>query len=233
MSMKINADEFDALVGEVQKHLGFLQAVGCEGAHLNPESLRIVRSWENPFPASLAQVFDEYLQCRRCRLASEGEAFVFGAGSENAALMFVGFAPRREDEGRRHPYTGKEGALLTRIIEAMAMARDTVYICHAVKCLPPGGVPPGKREAKACRYYLLRQIQAIRPSVICVLGEAAAGTLLGESMPFARIRGRFIDYEGIPVMPTYDPSHVLTDPSARRPVWEDMQKIMKKLDGSG
>ncbi|MFO8111747.1 MAG: uracil-DNA glycosylase [Desulfosalsimonadaceae bacterium] len=232
MGMKTNANEFDALVGEIQKHLVFLQAVGCAGAHLNQESIRIVRAWENPFPASLADVFDEYLQCRRCGLASAGKASVFGAGSENADLMFVGFAPRREDEGRRHPYTGKEGALLTRIIGAMALDRDSVYICHAVKCLPPGGAPPGKWEAKACRYYLLRQIQAIRPSVICVFGEGAAGALLGAGMPFARMRGRFFDYEGIPVMPTYDPSHVLADPSARRPVWEDMQKIMKKLDGS-
>ncbi len=241
MGMKIYPNEFDALVVEIQKSLGFLQTIGCHGVDLSRESVNIVRAWESvgtgggapPVSASLADVFDEYLQCRRCGLASAGKGSVFGAGSEKAALMFVGFAPQREDEGRRHPYTGKEGALLTRIIEAMGLDRESVYICHAVKCLSPGGALPGKWEAKACRYYLFRQIQAIRPSVICALGEAAVRTFLGGGMPFARIRGRFFDYEGIAVMPTYDPSHVLAEPSARRPVWEDMQQIMKKLDGSG
>ena len=239
--MKTNANELDSVVWEIQQYLAFLKIVGCRGVDLGQKSIDIIGSWEKTdpkdstrsVPVSLRAVFDAFLQCRRCGLADTKMASVFGAGAENAQLMFIGFAPEKGDEITGQPYTGKAGALLTRIIEAMGLDRNSVYISHAVKCFPQEGRLPGKWEARACRYYLVRQVHAIKPSVICVLGETAASALLRSHMPFERIRGKFQDFEGIPVMPTYDPAHLLVQPSAKRPVWEDMQKIMKKLDSGG
>lgn len=239
--MKTKANELDSVVWEIQQYLAFLKIVGCRGVDLGQKSIDIIGSWEktapkdsaSSVPVSLRAVFDAFLQCRRCGLADTKMASVFGAGAENAQLMFIGFAPEKGDEITGQPYTGKEGALLTRIIEAMGLDRNSVYISHAVKCFPQEGRLPGKWEARACRYYLVRQVQAIKPSVICVLGETAASALLRSHEPFERIRGQFQDFEGIPVMPTYNPAHLLVQPSAKRPVWEDMQKIMKKLDSGG
>ncbi len=230
--------EFDRLVCEVQKHLGFLKAAGCDGVYLSEKSIGIVASWEKTAPvepdrsspASLGDVFDEYRHCRRCGLADSGVGSVFGAGPESAPLMLIGYFPEPGDAAAKIPYSGEQGELLTRIIQAMALDRDSVYISHTVKCLPPKGRPPNKWEARACRHHLVRQIRAIKPSMICLLGESAAGVLLGGEVPFALRRGKFHDFEGIPVMPTHDLAYVLAHGSAKRPVWEDMQKIMKKLE---
>lgn len=231
--------EFDLLVCEIQRHLEFLKETGCEGVFLGEKSIDIIASWEkadagkpdHAAPVSLGEVLDEYRHCRRCGLADSGVASVFGAGPENAPLMLIGYFPEPEDAAAKHPYSGKQGDLLTRIIQAMALDRDSVYICHTVKCIPPKGRPPNKWEARACRHHLVRQVRAVKPSVICLLGESAADVLLGGEGPFSLRRGKFHDFEGIPVMSTHDPAYVLAHESAKRPVWEDMQKIMKKLEG--
>lgn len=238
--MKIHDIGFDAAVNEVQKHLCFLKAVGFSGVELSPKSLDTLRSWEagsagafSPAsPQSLSAVFDDYLKCRRCGLAGKEQGSVFGAGAYNARLMFIGFTPEEDDGKSGEPYSGKQGALLTRIITAMGLDRNSVYICPAVKCLPRDGRSPNKYEAKVCRYHLVRQIQAIRPAVICLLGDAASQALLGVDVPIGRIRGQFNDYKGTAAMPTYDPAQVLSDPSLKRPVWEDIQKIMERLASS-
>lgn len=236
--------EFDTAVDEIRKHLVFLKETGCSMIDLRQTSIDIIRGWgdgnlERPpkklDPAGktistfLSDVFDGFSICRRCGLSEKREVSVFGAGPQKALLMFIGFVPELADVRTGQPYTGDEGELLTRIIGAMKLERNSVYICHAVKCLPQANRIPNKWEAKACRYHLLRQIDAIRPKVICVLGESAAGILLEQDMPINRMRGSFYYHEGIPVMPTYDLAHLLAHPSAKRLVWEDIQKVINTL----
>lgn len=241
--MKTRKSEFDVLVCEIQKHLRFLAAAGSRGLDLTEKSLDIIRSWERRDPSAgpappvsksmgngLSEVFEGFSTCNRCRLAENRKGSVFGEGPQQARVMFIGFMPEAGDAETGRPYTGNAGEMLTRIIEAMKLDRNRVYISHIVKCLPVDDRLPGRWEAKACRHHLVRQIQAVRPELICVLGESAARAFLGVDEPFSRVRGRFHAHEGIPVMPTYEPAHLLTHPSAKRHVWQDMQAVMKALD---
>lgn len=228
----------DSVVGDIQDYLRFLKASGGTGVDLAEKGRNIIRSWDDAAAASVGAPaakpgvngYAAYLKCTRCGLSGKAEASVFGAGPRDAKLMFVGGIPEKNDGNTGLPYTGPEGELLGRIIAAMKRSREEVYICPAVKCRPPGGRMPGYREADACRYFLLCQIEAIRPAVICVLGEGPARMLLGKDASIGRMRGRFYAYDGIPVMPTFDPAHLLAEPSAKRPVWEDMQAVMKIMD---
>lgn len=234
----------DAAVDEIRKHLVFLKETGCAMIDLSQTSIDIIRGWggetlelppkksdlpEKTDATSLSDVFDDFSKCRRCGLSEKRKVSVFGAGPQKAELMFIGFVPEDADVRTGQPYTGDEGDLLTRIISAMKLERNSVYICHAVKCLSLASRMPNKWEAKACRHHLLRQIDAIRPKVICVLGEFAASILLEQDTPIKRMRGKFYYHKGIPVMPTYDLAHLLTNPSAKRPVWEDIQKVINAL----
>ena len=233
--------EFDKAVHEIQSYLEFLRNLGCGGVELSQKNMDMIRSWgdERRAPVSdgsntgsLAAIYEEYATCRRCGLAEKRSASFFGVGPQTAVLMFVGFVPESADEQAGEPYTGEKGALLNRIIGAMGLDRNSVYICHAVKCLPHGGRLPNKWEAKACRHYLLRQVEAIHPRVICTLGESSARLLLGVDARIEQMRGVFHEYKGIPVMPTYDPAFLLDNPAAKRPVWEDIKKVMKALEGT-
>lgn len=241
--MKTRASEFDVLVSDIQNHLRFLAAAGGRGLDLTEKSLDIIRSWDRrdrsagppppdskPLANDLSEVFEGFSTCNRCRLAENRKGSVFGEGPQQARVMFIGFMPEAGDAETGRPYSGNAGEMLTRIIEAMKLDRSRVYISHVVKCLPVDDRLPGRWEAKACRRHLLRQIQAVRPELICVLGESAARALLGGDAPFSRVRGRFHVHEGIPVMPTYEPAHLLTHPSDKRHVWQDMQAVMKALD---
>jgi DNA polymerase len=154
---------------------------------------------------------------------------VFGAGDPGARVVFVGEAPGRDEDLQGEPFVGKAGHQLTRIIAAMGLARDKVYICNVLKCRPPGNRDPLPAEIAMCQPFLDRQLEIIRPKVICALGSFAARTLLNSDSGISRLRGRFHDLNGIPVMPTYHPSYLLRNPQAKREVWEDIQKIMELL----
>jgi uracil-DNA glycosylase family 4 len=166
--------------------------------------------------------------CRRCRLANERTCIVFGEGDPRAKLVFVGEGPGFEEDRQGKPFVGAAGQLLTRIIEAIKLSRSQVYICNIIKCRPPENRNPMPDEIKCCSPFLERQIAAIQPDFICALGTFAAQTLLQTATPISRLRGRFHQYRGIKVLPTYHPAYLLRNPDKKRDVWEDMKMLMKE-----
>lgn len=186
----------------------------------------------NPLRGSptLEDVRSELGDCRRCPLCSLRKNLVFGEGNPRAEVVFVGEAPGGDEDREGRPFVGRAGQLLTKIINAMNLQRKDVYICNILKCRPPGNRSPEPAEILACKPFLIAQLQAISPRVICALGAFAAKTLLGkEDIPITTLRGRFHDYEGIKVMPTFHPAYLLRNPAAKKLVWEDVQIIMKEL----
>ena len=180
--------------------------------------------------SALDELRREFEDCTRCDLKGSRSAIVFGSGSSDADLMFIGIAPGREEEINGEPFIGAAGDLLTKIIEAIKLRRDDVYLSNLVKCCTADGRNPTEEEILACRPILDRQINAVKPLVICALGDIAARALLDTGEPLFSLRGRFHDYKGVPLMPTYHPSYILNNPEVKREVWEDMKQIKKKLD---
>jgi len=178
---------------------------------------------------TLPDVRDALGDCRRCLLCETRTNLVFGEGNVSAGLVFVGEAPGADEDSQGRPFVGKAGQLLTRIIVAMGLQRQDVYICNILKCRPPENRNPKPEEIAACEPFLIRQLQAIRPKIICALGTFSAHTLLKTDVPISLLRGRFHSYQGIPLMPTYHPAYLLRNPAAKKQVWEDVQKIMKAM----
>jgi DNA polymerase len=167
--------------------------------------------------------------CQRCPLFRGRKNIVFGEGNPNAKLVFVGEGPGEDEDLTGRPFVGRAGQLLTRIIEAMGLTRKDVYICNVVKCRPPGNRAPEEEEMLACEPFLKEQLALINPQVICALGAVATRRLLSTKAPITALRGHFASYEGIDLMPTYHPAYLLRNPQAKKPVWEDMQKIMRLM----
>jgi DNA polymerase len=179
--------------------------------------------------AALAVVAAAVAACRRCRLCEGRQKTVFGSGNPNADLMFIGEGPGAEEDRQGLPFVGRAGELLTRIIEAIGMTRDQVYIANIVKCRPPGNRDPQPDEVAACRSYLERQIALVRPRLLVALGRIAAQTLLGNDLPIGRMRGQWFQVQGVPTMVTYHPAALLRNPALKRPTWEDMQQVRDRL----
>ena len=175
--------------------------------------------------AELAALAGAVAGCTRCRLAEGRHRVVFGAGNPKAELMFVGEGPGAEEDRQGLPFVGAAGELLTRIIQAMEMTREEVYIANVVKCRPPGNREPQPDEVAACRGYLDRQIALVRPRAIVALGKTAALTLLGTDAPIGRLRGQWFRVQEIPTLVTYHPAALLRNPALKRPTWEDVQQV--------
>jgi DNA polymerase len=180
-------------------------------------------------PPTLAGVREELGDCTRCPLHRTRRNLVFGEGSAGAKLVFVGEAPGEEEDNQGRPFVGRAGQLLTKIIDAMGLKREDVYICNILKCRPPGNRNPKEDEIATCEPFLIKQLEAINPEIICALGTFAAKTLLRTESPISAIRGKFHDYHGRKLMPTYHPAYLLRNPDAKKPVWDDVRKIMKIL----
>ena len=178
---------------------------------------------------ALAALQEEFKDCQMCALGRTRTKLVFGSGDPEARLMFVGEAPGFEEDREGLPFVGAAGQLLTKIILAMKLTREKVYIANCLKCRPPNNRNPLPTEVVTCNPILQRQIEIIRPKVICALGKFAAHTLLGSEEPISRLRGRFFDVHGTRVMPTFHPAYLLRNPADKKLVWEDAQKIMKEL----
>jgi DNA polymerase len=197
--------------------------------------LAALRSWDRPAEVpvpvveDLKRIRDDLGDCRRCGLSSRRSHIVFGEGDPHARIVFVGEGPGFEEDRSGRPFVGPAGQLLSRIIEAIKLTREQVYICNVIKCRPPGNRNPAPEEIGACRPFLERQIVAIGPEVICTLGTFAAQTLLQTQTPISRLRGRFHTCNGIRLMPTYHPAYLLRNPDQKRAVWEDMKKIAALL----
>jgi uracil-DNA glycosylase family 4 len=172
--------------------------------------------------------------CSRCKLHTLGRRqVVFGVGNPEADLMFVGEAPGADEDVQGEPFVGRAGQLLTKIIEAIGMRREDVYIANVIKCRPPGNRNPEPDEVEQCEPFLFRQIDTIKPKVIVALGKFAAQCLLRTSDPITRIRGKEFTYRDAILIPTYHPAYLLRNPSAKREVWEDMKRVRAILtDGA-
>jgi uracil-DNA glycosylase len=195
-------------------------------------SLRVITSLFDEAPSgeeSLDAIQAELKECRRCKLAPGRTNLVFGSGNPHADLMFVGEAPGADEDAQGLPFVGRAGQLLTKIIEAIGMRRDDVYICNILKCRPPGNRNPEPDEIASCEKYLFRQIAAVKPKVICALGAFGAQTLLKTTETIGRLRGRLVDYRGSKLMATFHPAYLLRNPNEKRRVWEDMQIVRDYL----
>jgi DNA polymerase len=168
--------------------------------------------------------------CTRCKLATLGRKQVVNStGNLNARLMFAGEAPGADEDIQGAPFVGKAGQLLTKIIEAIGMKRDDVFIGNINRCRPPGNRAPEADESAACKPFLIREIAVVRPEVIVVLGATAAQNLLETKVPIGKLRGQFHDLMGIKVMPTFHPAYLLRDPNKKREVWDDMKMVRDYL----
>lgn len=168
--------------------------------------------------------------CSRCKLHTLGRTqIVFGVGNPMADLMFVGEAPGADEDIKGEPFVGRAGQLLTKIIEAIGLSREDVYIANLIKCRPPGNRNPEPDEMAQCEPFLFRQIDTIRPAVVVALGKFAAQALLRTTEPITRIRGREYAYRDAVLIPTYHPAYLLRNPSAKRDVWDDMKRVREIL----
>ena len=248
-----------SIVDELLYSLRNLAEKGCRGFDCSEHSLSVLKSWARstsaepvppesaavivhpplqPSPCrgdvpritdSLESIITDMEDCRRCKLSTTRTSIVFGAGSPTASLMFVGEAPGFDEDQQGVPFVGKAGQLLTKIIQAINLTRDQVYICNVIKCRPPGNRDPEADEILACVPFLNRQIASIQPEFICALGTFAAQTLLKTTLPISKLRGRFHDYNGIRLLPTFHPSYLLRSPDKKREVWEDMKLLMNEM----
>lgn len=178
---------------------------------------------------SLAAICADLGDCTRCPLCRARTRIVFGEGDPQAQLVFVGEGPGFDEDRSGRPFVGAAGQLLTKIITAMGLDRERVYICNIVKCRPPNNRNPEPDEIRQCLPFLKRQLRAIHPRVVCALGNVAARTLLETDTPISRLRGRFHAVMDIPLMPTYHPAFLLRNPDKKRDVWDDVRQIINRL----
>jgi DNA polymerase len=177
----------------------------------------------------LIQVSTELGDCQRCRLGKERKKLVFGVGNPNASLVLIGEAPGEQEDLTGEPFVGRSGQLLTRMLGAIGLSREEVYICNVVKCRPPQNRDPQPDEIATCSPFLHRQIQAIGPSVILTLGRFAAVNVLGLDQAIGELRKRVGSLNGIPVVPTYHPSYLLRTPRMKRQAWDDLLTVRRLI----
>ncbi len=178
---------------------------------------------------TLAEIATDLGDCRRCQLAATRKNIVFGAGNAHARVVFVSEGPGRDEDEQGIPFVGQAGKLLERMLFAMGLSRDEVYICNVIKCRPPQNRNPGVAEITACEPFLQRQLAAIKPQLIVALGKFAAQTLLQQQVAISKLRGNWYSYHSIPVMPTFHPAYLLRNPAGKREVWEDMKQVLWRL----
>ncbi len=242
-------DEIRDLLTQTKKQLEHLRILGVEGIHAPttpPAPIVLPKSVSSaatlfadlaPAPPvvtksteTFEQIHAEIGNCTRCPLYQERTHVVHTEGNRKARLMFVGEAPGADEDIQARPFVGRAGQLLTKIIEAIGLKREEVLIGNVNRCRPPGNRAPTLEEASTCKPFLLREIAVVQPEVIVVLGNTAMKNLLDTREGITKLRGRFQDYQGIKVMPTFHPAYLLRDPSKKRETWEDLKKVRDYLD---
>src|SRR5579872_4332414 len=226
---------------QLAEHLRFAAELGVDGVSRDPlwrdrqegqqtqERREGVQLFANATEA-LTAIREDLGDCSRCKLHTLGrKQIVFGVGNPNADLMFVGEAPGADEDVQGIPFVGRAGQLLTKIIEAIGLQRDDVYIANVIKCRPPGNRNPEPDEVETCEPFLFQQIDVIKPKVIVALGKFGAQTLLRTLDPISRLRGRVFDYRGAKLIPTFHPAYLLRNPPSKREVWEDMKLVRSLL----
>jgi len=218
------------LINDLKSYLEYLKGMGIEVfplSEIRPEEA--IR----PEVSGLAEIRKELGDCRRCKLHRLRRSLVFGEGNERATLMLIGEGPGYDEDVQGRPFVGKAGQLLTKILQSINLKREEVYITNIIKCRPPQNRNPEPDEIESCHPFLLKQINAIRPKIICTLGTFAAQTLLKTESKITSLRGRLFDLEGIKVLPTYHPAYLLRNPEKKRNVWEDMKQISQWMMDNG
>lgn len=248
--MSDSRQELRELTRDLRRHLEGLREMGvhslrCEEVAAEPppaverggEPVLAVSAAE-PAPAdpsrrTLAVVRDEVGECTRCKLSTTRTKLVFGVGADETPLMFVGEAPGAEEDRRGEPFVGAAGQLLDRMILAMGWTRETVYIANVLMCRPPGNRDPQPDEVSQCLPFLHKKIEVIRPRIIVALGKPATHALLSTTAPISALRGRFHEFRGIKVMPTFHPAFLLRQPDRKRDAWSDLKQVIEDLERIG
>ncbi len=223
-------------IDDIECSLRQLGRMGWQGFDCSQPCLDALGSW-GTVPATgkvnhaetLEDIRHDLGDCLRCKLSASRKNIVFGTESHQTRLVFVGEGPGYDEDLQGEPFVGAAGQLLTKIIQAMGLTRETVYICNIIKCRPPGNRNPEPDEISACTPFLIRQLQTISPDYICALGTFAAQTLLDTTAPISRLRGRLFDCMGSRLLPTYHPAYLLRNPEKKRDVWQDMQILMRAM----
>lgn len=214
--------ELKELLGQVREHLQLQRELGLDYLRV-PEGKAEAKK-----PALTLEHVREVLgDCTRCRLHKGRKHIVFGVGNPQADLVFVGEGPGADEDEQGEPFVGRAGQLLTRMIEAMGLTREETYICNIIKCRPPANRAPEPDEIASCEPFLIGQLKAIQPKLICALGSVAAQTLLKTKEPISRLHGRFLSYQGTPLLPTFHPAYLLRNPHEKKTAWEDL-KLLKQ-----
>ena len=231
---------------QLNEHLRFAAELGVAGVSRDPKwRVRSQKNGDgdkfqsdtipvpvftNPADVLAAIKIDIGPDCSRCKLHTLGRRqIVFGVGNPDADLMFVGEAPGADEDVKGEPFVGRAGQLLTKIIEAIGLRREDVYIANVIKCRPPQNRNPEPDEVDTCEPFLFRQIDAIQPKVVVALGSFAARALLRTQDPISRLRGRVYEYRGAKLIPTFHPAYLLRNPSSKKEVWEDMKLVRTLL----
>lgn len=234
-------DELRDLTRGLRRHLEGMQAMGAYAVRgeATEEESRAEPAAAVAAPArsegrrSLALVREEVGECTRCKLSATRTRLVFGVGAEETPLMFVGEAPGAEEDRRGEPFVGAAGQLLDRMIAAMGWTRETVYIANVLMCRPPGNRDPQPDEVSQCLPFLHKKIEVIRPRIIVALGKPATHALLSTTAPISALRGRFHEFRGIKVMPTFHPAFLLRSPDRKRDAWSDLKQVIEELERIG
>lgn len=227
------ANEIHATLASARSQFEYLRDLGLESLVIDSSSvappLPGTGSDGSPVEAVLADLVD----CQRCGLGKSRTNLVYGVGNPDARLVLVGDAPGRDEDLQGEPFLDEAGQLLDKILLAMGMKREEVYLCTVLKCLPPHNQPPRPDDVAVCETFLARQILAIRPEAIIGLGRFAVQSMLKTDAPITALRGQWQRYQGIPLMPTYHPAYLLSHPEGKRDVWEDMKEVLRLLQGGG
>jgi uracil-DNA glycosylase len=217
-------------VTHIEVSQGTLEALGKPAGERVPPAPRAVAPPPAPPTGEMAAIERRAQTCTKCsELSRCRHSVVFGIGNSRAELMFIGEAPGADEDAQGKPFVGRAGQLLTKIIEAMGLTRDEVYITNVLKCRPPQNRTPLPDEVTNCLPYLLEQIELIQPKVIVALGAVALRALLDVHLGITKMRGNWYTYRDIPIMPTFHPAYLLRNPPAKKEVWDDMRAVVKKL----
>lgn len=221
--------ELRELTADLENFLRFQSRLGWVGTPRPEKSNSSPPKSSKKDRPTLAEIRAEMGDCQRCKLSRGRTNLVFGEGSPQARLMFVGEAPGAEEDLQGRPFVGEAGQLLNRMLHKLGLRREEVYITNVVKSRPPGNRDPEADEVEACLPFLIKQIESIQPLVIVTLGRIATQSLLNTKDPITKLRGKWQKFQGIRVMPTFHPSYLLRSPKERLKTWEDMQRVMEYL----
>lgn len=211
------------ILTQLDDYLSLYQQWGCDGI-----PRKTIDAQQTQTLLTLDGLQKQLAGCQRCKLHTGRTSIVFGEGNPQAILMFIGEGPGFYEDQQGRPFVGKAGELLTKMIQAIGLQREDVYITNIVKCRPPQNRDPESDEIAACESFLQRQIEIIHPRLICALGRVAAQTLLHTTTPISHLRGRFYDYHGTKLLPTFHPAYLLRNPQDKRLAWEDLQMVQRE-----